>query len=509
MSIRYRLALLLLALLGVVIVFLATSRYGAGLSPDSVGYIGTARNLIRGAGFTNYDGAPTVIWPPLYPALPALTGGITRIDPLKLANLVNALIFGLIVFASGTLTYNHFKTFPPLALAGALAVLASTALFGVAVMAWSEPLFILFVILSLLSIETYLVKQDLRSLMILAVWVAGACLTRYIGVALILWGGVIVLVTAHHSLKKHLFHLAVFALIAALPLGVWLVRNYTISHTLFGDRAASAYTFADNLRLAFKKVLQWYLPAVISGHRPWLILFGLGMLILAGLSLRYGWQAWKARLWPAGPLFLFTIIYASFLLISSTITATDLIDHRLLSPLVVPLTLILFTIVQATSESYQKRFSPRLVEAVLIAGVAIWLVYPIHSTLLQAAGLYPKGDGYASTAWVDSETVQYLFQHPQLSSKCTFYSNDPAGAYIRADLAAQRSPAKTRYHSQQIVNTLASLRGAWPEEANACLVWFNQVSFAFLFSPHELQSIATLTPLAQLADGAVYTISRK
>lgn len=101
LSTYYKLTLVLLALVGAILILLSTSRYGAGLSPDSVGYIGTARNLITGAGFISYGGSPTVEWPPLYPALLALVGGTFETDPLLLANVVNALIFGLIVYVGG------------------------------------------------------------------------------------------------------------------------------------------------------------------------------------------------------------------------------------------------------------------------------------------------------------------------------------------------------------------------------------------------------------------------
>ena len=52
--------LVLLAFAGAALVYLPMTRHGAGLSPDSVGYIGTARNLARGLGFTNYDNTPMV-----------------------------------------------------------------------------------------------------------------------------------------------------------------------------------------------------------------------------------------------------------------------------------------------------------------------------------------------------------------------------------------------------------------------------------------------------------------
>ena len=153
---KYKLSLVLLALVGAVFVLLSTSRYGAGLSPDSVGYIGIARNLIKGAGFRSYNGNLTVKWPPLYPALLALVGGVFGTDPLLLVNDVNALIFGLIVYVGGVLTFKHFSSFPALAFVGTLAILVSRPLFAVSVMAWTESRFLFFVLQILILADYYL-----------------------------------------------------------------------------------------------------------------------------------------------------------------------------------------------------------------------------------------------------------------------------------------------------------------------------------------------------------------
>ena len=139
----------LVAVVGIAILMFSTRNYGAGLSPDSVNYIAVARNLNSGAGLVMLDDSPLLVWPPLYPALLALLGNVFEKDPLPVANVVNALLFGLIVYTGGVLTFRHFSSFPALGLAGTLAFLVSIPIFAVSVMAWTEPLFILFVNLSL------------------------------------------------------------------------------------------------------------------------------------------------------------------------------------------------------------------------------------------------------------------------------------------------------------------------------------------------------------------------
>ena len=65
---------LLLSAAGALVVFFGTSRFGIGISPDSVNYISCARELIKGNGFISYDGTPFTLWPPLYPTLLGILG---------------------------------------------------------------------------------------------------------------------------------------------------------------------------------------------------------------------------------------------------------------------------------------------------------------------------------------------------------------------------------------------------------------------------------------------------
>ena len=65
-------AVILIAVAGIVVALLAM-RHGVGLSPDSVTYIGAARNLADGRGFTLASGgeaadAPITWYPPMYSA---------------------------------------------------------------------------------------------------------------------------------------------------------------------------------------------------------------------------------------------------------------------------------------------------------------------------------------------------------------------------------------------------------------------------------------------------------
>ncbi|GIV89171.1 MAG: hypothetical protein KatS3mg055_1689 [Chloroflexus sp.] len=65
------------------------------------------------------------------------------------------------------------------------------------------------------------------------------------------------------------------------------------------------------------------------------------------------------------------------------------------------------------------------------------------------------------------------------------------------------------YNSPDIVNDLSSLRGSWPEDSNACLVWFDRIDRRYLFTVDELQIIADMQQIVHLEDGAIYSVTKK
>ena len=78
---RFRIYLLVLSAIGVVLILLTTSKYGAGVSSDAARNLSTADSLLAGRGFVDMIGGPFVLWPPLYPAI--MAGRVTPIEALR------------------------------------------------------------------------------------------------------------------------------------------------------------------------------------------------------------------------------------------------------------------------------------------------------------------------------------------------------------------------------------------------------------------------------------------
>ena len=155
---RYKFLLLILSASGIALVALATSNYGVGLSPDSVVYVSVARNIADGNGFVLFNGTQFVSQPPLYPILLALLNTVQGFDPLKSIPVLNAIMYGGIIYMSGLMIERKVTYIHTMRVLGTLFILISIPLFQVAVMAWTEVLFILCITFFIAGAESYLHK---------------------------------------------------------------------------------------------------------------------------------------------------------------------------------------------------------------------------------------------------------------------------------------------------------------------------------------------------------------
>jgi hypothetical protein len=81
--------------------------------------------MAAGIGVVSYGGTPLVSQPPLYPALLAIIDLAFGIDPLTSASVVNAVLFGLIVYLTGVLLSRHLTSSVAFLLVGVATVLFS------------------------------------------------------------------------------------------------------------------------------------------------------------------------------------------------------------------------------------------------------------------------------------------------------------------------------------------------------------------------------------------------
>jgi hypothetical protein len=490
---------------GAGIILFLTSRYGAGLTPDSAAYISAARNLAEGNGFLTYNGLHLVVQPPLYSIILAVIKNITSVDPQMAAGYLNAFLFGLIINLSGLLLLRYLKSFV-LILLGTVSVLISYALVQASLMALSELLFIFLLLLFLYSFGTYQAKRDFISFFVFSISAALACLTRYTGIVMILLGVLSIFFLTRNTKKEIFWHAVIFLLISVLPISVWVIRNYFISGTLVGLRAASSYTLLENFTFFYNTVSPWYLPfnsIVISFI---LIFLVFAIWILFKSSKQKSWNRDVINL--IGPSLMFVVLYSAVILVSSTTTAYDKISDRLLSPIYIPVIFTLFFITDKILRRLVEITRLKSITLFFVIGITLLMSYPATNTM-QIAEQYidQAGWGFNSDLWRKSETLEYLNRQKQLGKSFTFYSNEPEAVYLQTNLTTKCSPAKTFYNSPQLFSIKENLKQGWLNGENVCLVWFNNSNRNYLFTIDELQKNIKMNEIASLKDGKIYTFS--
>lgn len=495
MKVKYRFPLTLLSLAGAGVVMISTLHYGAGITQgDSVEYISAARNLAMGNGLKTYYGEPLANFPPLYSVLLAVIDCLSGVDPADSAGYANAFLFGLIVYLSGLLFFRHLHPNSAISWFGATMVAISKPLIGVSVNVLSEPLFIFFTLVFIIYTERYIIRKDYVSLIIFSISAAMACLTRYIGITLILTGALVILIVHLNRIKACLASLLPFLLISCLPIGLLITRNYFSAGNLLGSHRPPPDASQAASWIPFY-LQSWYFPSGISLSGNHLVskllllavIFFLLYFTYSGGWKKLSWQEIISTVSSLFPMILFTAIFAGFLVITSPYVAYDR-DSRLLTPIFIPLNLLLLTLAAAIIDYFKTKIASRYINAVVICGMCIWLVYPASSVISQIVipGMKDGVYGYNFKYWSERSIIKYLQENPFKGSMV--YTNAPDAVYILSDSNMKFSPGTQMTAPMDRLADIARLKGKWPEKASY-LIWFDRVPRSYLFTPEEIASI--------------------
>lgn len=499
------LGIFLLAALGSGVA-LAATRHGAGASPDSVVYIGVARNLLAGRGLTEPFGAeidtPLTRYPPLYPVVLA-AGGPVGADPLTTARWLGALLFGANILFVGLALAALLPRSRWLPLAGALLAASGLPLLTMHSMAWSEPLFLLLSFLSLFVLAAYLDQARPAALLLAGLLGGLAFLTRYAAIPFLAAGVLGLLLMGRRPAVQRLGSAALFAVLGALPTALWTLRNLAVADTAAARVLAWHPAGKAHVWQALYTVAGWL---HVPDRAPDWLRLGL-LLAVAVMALVAAALMWRSR--PAGrvPAFvkllaLLIPLYMAFLVASiSLLDASTPLDDRILAPIYVA---AIFLGLYAVGELLPVSTHPRRWHAAL---AALLLLLVAGSLIRGAAWVgdgYRQGIGFSSLAWQRSPLIQ---QVQSLPPEALIYSNVPEAIYLHAGRRALPLPrpvnATTRQQNPGYAAEVAHMSQLLDQQA-ALLVYARSLSQRTRPGEDELRQQLTLRPMAQSADGAVY-----
>ena len=351
------------------------SRGGLGISPDSVDYVVAARNLADGVGYLDLSGRVATNFPPLFPLLLS-AGQRLGVSAADSARFVNAAALALIVVLAFALL-RRVVTSRVITIAATGAVACSPLLLRLSTMVWSEPLFVVFVMASLLCLTIVAVAAPgcARDLALAggAATAAAGFMVRYAGLALIGLGLVtVVLLLWRESWRSLVVRVAVWVLIAGgVPL-LWYLRNRSESSSEpLGPRVGTHEGPARLARLLGGALAR--LPDL--GPPAFGVVVVVGLIVVACFALvppprtstRVSW------LRPLVPLVVFLPGYLAFASVSRLTAGSDL-DWRILAPAWVPLVVVVAVGVERILVIAERAQRDTLVRALAVVAAGTVLV---------------------------------------------------------------------------------------------------------------------------------------
>ena len=520
--------LIMIALAGAAHLWVRTGEYGLGLTNDSLNYLAAAESIAEGKGLKDATGGPSLLTPPLYPLVLA---GISwlGIEPVAAARLVNVAAFGLLTLLAGLWLRRRVR-YGVIAGAGALTVTAASPLVNAASYLWTETLFVLLILLSLLQLEAFRQRPERRLPLVASAVCAGlAAVTRYMGVAGILTGVLLILAIPKLPARVRLAYAMAYGAAASIPLVAYMARNYALSGSwIVSPNRDAAYTIGDALRdLADGALRYLQIADTVVGGWSGLFWAGVGLTALAAtvgvlLYFRLTRAGDAGRdtilpnidLAPALPFAVFAAAYVAILLVAVTYRDTESIDGRLLMPLLTPLLVVGALIADRLLRIEARGRLAALKWAAATAALLFWAAnpaYEIRSGLAETATALESGyigDTYNTAQWRDGETPAYLKAHPVAG---TVYTNHAGRLWWFAGLEQRKISVRVQADDdcpawlRRVMTKIE--RDDVVRQDYAYIIWFDRRGQYRNWCDIEPDRLPPgLERLAVFGDGAVYRV---
>jgi hypothetical protein len=439
-------ALVLVSIAGLALVLFAT-RTGPAVRGDSVRYVMGARNLLAGNGFSRLSGGgevfPETGFAPMLSFVLAAFG-LVGLDMYAGARFLNALLFGGSLFLVGLLIATASRS-RWLGVLGALLVVVAPNVVRWHTWLMSEPLFIFLTLLSVFAWVTHIRTGRSAPLFIGAVAAGLAGLTRYVGVSLVPAGALGILLWGGGSRRDRLVRAIEFALVAALPFALWMVRNEEVGGAGLANRQLRFHAFRpDALRVFLFEPTTWVipvslvLPRTVRGALAVVALaVGPAVLLLRALRRRSITGPGETRGEAVLPFLLLLLVpcYVGILAFNSLfLDAGTTLDGilRYLTPLFVLLVILELTAYAAIFPSGRGRWPALLIPAT-------WLAVSLTTNTVQTWSFARASTATMGFTGIRTEWLDLAFE---LRPAPTIITDNPEMVYYLIDRPAYMLPIK-------------------------------------------------------------------
>jgi hypothetical protein len=484
---------MLAALTGFVLIQIFSKHSGIGISPDSVTYLSAARHMVSGRGFISFEGFPVVDFPVAYPILLTIISFLTSLDPLQFAPVLNGLLFGALIYFSGSLMNGFLKPSGWYKRIILVCILFAPAIQEVYTLLWSETIFLLLVILFIMSISNYLNHLNTRWLLVSSGLCALACITRYAGLFLVLTGLGLIFFNSEAPRREKFKYCLLFCAISLTPFLVNILRNEMLTGLAMGQRPKSDTGIVEIIENFGGVFCDWLLVERGPVRSISMTIF---VLIVFILNIVFGYRREKKRPGLEYAAAVTGLTYCLFMIFTSTLTRYEQFTSRLLSPLFIPLLWSLSAWIPPVLSSLKSFLFKWIGLASAILAAAWFLNIQLAADYEYYDGVKDAGvPGYREDPFLQSEIVQFIEKNKKdFDTGLPIYSNAGEAVYFVTDLPARQLPFK-----------------AFPEKVkqyygmkNTYLIWFRDLDNPEMPVLDSIIQNKHLKLIKQVTDGAVY-----
>ena len=391
---------------------------GVGVGGDATIYITSARNLLagKGLGLINAAGEFRLIpyFPPFYSLVLAFFGLFTSNYTLT-AMILNMVLHAGLVFLVTIWTERVSEEIFPGVLLGLL-LAGSPILVPAYSWAMSEPLAVFLGFAGLILLEKSLIENLRFGFWCSALLLGLSFLTRYSSAAFIGAAVLLILCFEGEGFKDRFFGAFFYGLVSVIPIIVWLVIDFTQTHTVASRSMLSGRTaelwaaFLPKIRHVFTL---WLLPESMTAVMPsflaavisiFVVVFAAGTLAGAVIALR-GRTRYPRYARMFFLLSAFSLLYLLLIVYVSLNTYPPItINTRMLLPVYVSIFWMIYLLFALFGE-YNHRISRTFI---FNTALFLFMIFSCYRGVRIANQNAIDGLGYNSTAWKESQTVTYI-----------------------------------------------------------------------------------------------------
>ncbi|MCL4385785.1 MAG: glycosyltransferase family 39 protein [Cyanobacteria bacterium] len=515
------------AIASIALIISATSKFGPGISEDSVAYLATARNILNGRGFSvlfdlkgnqinlylpmQYKELYHVLpWPPLFPFIISIFG-FAGFNLIKSARWINAILFGANIALILLIIRKYTKSLL-LIIFAAVIFITSKYMFVIHSYVWSEPLFLFLSLLGFYFLFYFLENNKIYNFLISSLSFSLAFFTRILGISLIAAGVIVILFFSELKIKKRIVYSLLFTVTGFLPFLIWtLINKFIYGYT---SPEFSIYPFKfENLKEAVGVVTSWF-DLDIMPFKMSLILLAIILAAIIFVSIYISIKVKKRSTESSDNayklnsriinIFLIFAFFYIFALLSARLffIANITVDGRYLIPVFISTFIIIILLVKRSLDYFKNK---KNIKFIIYIFCEILFMFTLAIMILGIKDFYEEGQGYASKEWSKSDTIREL---KVMNSNVAIYTNDPYAVYFYLDKNPNPFPTKINiYTNKKNANYTDDLNKTIEEirEKDALIVLFDSGQY-YLTEEKELLKNYKLILIKDTQDGAIYKV---